>query len=124
MELRQAHLDLRKKQDEATALRRATRAVAQRGGGPPPPEASPPAQEEVLFDRKVSTCMSVACFCQQYSFVARWEAVEGTEEAHRSEETDGEDQDPHLPGIFRMWRLHGRGFVSLLQFVLLHVGWG
>ena len=69
MELRQAHLDLRKKQDEATALRRATRAVAQRGGGPPPPEASPPAQEEAA------------------------EGAEGTEEAHRSEETDGEDQD-------------------------------
>ncbi|CAK9017125.1 Protein spinster, partial [Durusdinium trenchii] len=48
MELRQAHLDLRKKQDEATVLRRATRAVAQRGGGPPPPtqEASPPAPDE------------------------------------------------------------------------------
>ena len=62
-----------------------------------------------------------------YDFLARWEAAEGaegTEEAHRSEETDGEDQDPHLPGIFRMWRLHGRDFVSLLHFLLLHVGWG
>ncbi len=38
---------------QATALRRATRAVAQRGGGPPPPEASPPVQEEVL-DGKVN----------------------------------------------------------------------
>ena len=32
---------------QATALRRATRAVAQRGGGPPPAEASPAAPEEV-----------------------------------------------------------------------------
>lgn len=67
LDLRQAHLDLRKKHDEATALRRATRAVAQRGGGPPPaPEASPAAPEEA------------------------------TEEAQRSEvaeDIDGEDQD-------------------------------
>ena len=41
---------------KATALRRATRAVAQRGGGPPPPtqEASPAPDEAVMFGAFVS----------------------------------------------------------------------
>ncbi|CAJ1343767.1 unnamed protein product [Effrenium voratum] len=52
MELRQAHLDLRKKQDEAIALRRATLSVAKRGGGAPapPPPAPSESHEEPAAD--------------------------------------------------------------------------
>ncbi len=56
----------------------------------------------------------MSIFLPTVQLLARLEAAEGTEEAHRSEETDGEDQDLHLPGISSMLRLHGRDFVTLL----------